>query len=998
MNILLHILCAKRSYKQIQEYYSIKNQGRINELGNMENKSLTLRKIGKAPCSNTSIEFSVINDPCHPLFGLKSIPYFYTFDKIIAEYPHYSVLRKIFEIIFYLSNKNSKIFQFLFSTNQQHQLSFNNHHFSTPTSSPACNSILHNRNTSKIPSSISPSSHELSHYPILKLFNLLGEKNIIANRIYLENIVTLIYSITTLIPTYKSIDIDQLYTLSLSTKHNPPPPTSSSSSSSYENENKEEEEEERIQVPLESEGDDQESKNEEKEKESGKENSENVNNLPNQCPPIPKETLVILANLMTIDNYSNIIYKNLNTILLRICSNDINHKLLEDEFLLLSTIIANSIIDVLKEIMLLDHNDHNLLFFISSKSSNYCIAFLRIIKFLTINKKVFHSPLFIQNFNPLWSTLKDFLKFENNLIKESPKIKFYIESTIQIFLIPIIQCYFIINTLHIKFISLFHYHYSIDLIDNLENYLESFSSSSSPSSTSSIVSSSSNTTSTIPSSPSLASFHPVATTDPLSHVNNSSSVERSHENEGNLNRVDAMNLSSSINNNHESQNEDRVNRRNTSITSDNNSNNTTNTDININLENSINSGNSISSPGNYSGELNNEEMYKLINQLYNFCKENQTIMNILIKQDLQLLKTTLSILTKFPTLLDFDIKRYYFRSKLHERDHERNRYNGIRIGVRRDHLFEDSFHQIKKRTPDELRGRLIIQFSNEPGIDAGGLLKDWYQELSKQIFNPGYALFIQSADGSFQPNKDSHVNAHHLDFFEFCGRIIGKAIYDGANMDVHFTRSFYKHILGKKIVWKDIEAIDPEYYKSLKWLLDNDISTMDLTFSTEVNSFGYSKTVDLIANGSTIPVCESNKLEYVQLLSQFIMTSTIESQIKSFLKGFYELIPKDLICLFNELELELLISGLPDINIDDMRRNTEYTGYVYDSPIIQSFWNIVQHKFSQEERALLLQFVTGSSQVPLEGFAALKGMGGPQKFHIVRIPGDSNRLPSAHTW
>ena len=396
--------------------------------------------------------------------------------------------------------------------------------------------------------------------------------------------------------------------------------------------------------------------------------------------------------------------------------------------------------------------------------------------------------------------------------------------------------------------------------------------------------------------------------------------------------------------------------------------------------------------------LTNNHLNELENELLNFIKKYRIILNLLIRSNPKLLLGTMSCMVKYPSLLDFDVKRSYFRSKLH--DHasgERYRYGGGGLNVRRDRLFEDSFHQLKSKSPEELRGRLTVQFVGEPGIDAGGLLKDWYQELSKQIFNPGYALFIQSADGSFQPNKDSQVNAQHLELFEFCGRIIGKAIYDGANMDVHFTRSFYKHILGKKVVWKDMEAVDPEYFKNLKWILDNDISTMDLTFSTDLNSFGAIKVIDLIPDGSNIPVTEENKKEYVQLLSQFKMTATIESQIKAFLKGFYELIPVDLISLFNELELELLISGLPDIDVEDMRRNTEYTGYRVDSPVIQYFWNAVK-KYSQEERALLLQFVTGSSKVPLDGFVALQGMGGPQKFRIVRIAGETDRLPTAHTW
>ena len=61
------------------------------------------------------------------------------------------------------------------------------------------------------------------------------------------------------------------------------------------------------------------------------------------------------------------------------------------------------------------------------------------------------------------------------------------------------------------------------------------------------------------------------------------------------------------------------------------------------------------------------------------------------------------------------------------------------------------------------------------------------------------------------------------------------------------------------------------------------------------------------------------------------MTSSIRAQIKSFLEGFYEIIPKKLISIFNEQELELLISGMPTIDIDDLKQNTEYNKYTENS-------------------------------------------------------------------
>jgi E3 ubiquitin-protein ligase HUWE1 len=114
------------------------------------------------------------------------------------------------------------------------------------------------------------------------------------------------------------------------------------------------------------------------------------------------------------------------------------------------------------------------------------------------------------------------------------------------------------------------------------------------------------------------------------------------------------------------------------------------------------------------------------------------------------------------------------------------------------------------------------------------------------------------------------------------------------------------------------------------------------------------------------------------------------------LVGFYEIIPKDLITIFNEQETELLISGLPDIDLDDMRNNTEYHNYTSTSVQVQWFWRVVR-SFSQEERAKLIQFVTGTSKVPLEGFSNLKGSSGIQKFNIHKDFSTNQRLPSAHT-
>lgn len=126
------------------------------------------------------------------------------------------------------------------------------------------------------------------------------------------------------------------------------------------------------------------------------------------------------------------------------------------------------------------------------------------------------------------------------------------------------------------------------------------------------------------------------------------------------------------------------------------------------------------------------------------------------------------------------------------------------------------------------------------------------------------------------------------------------------------------------------------------------------------------------------------------------MTTAISSQIKAFLDGFHELVSKDLIQIFTPRELELLISGLPDIDIHDLKKNTDYNGWKATDRQIEWFWNVL-FSLSRNEKASFLQFVTGSSKVPLAGFGELPGMRGVQKFSIHKAGGSAGSLMSAHT-
>ncbi|KAJ4297668.1 E3 ubiquitin-protein ligase tom1 [Kalmusia sp. IMI 367209] len=391
---------------------------------------------------------------------------------------------------------------------------------------------------------------------------------------------------------------------------------------------------------------------------------------------------------------------------------------------------------------------------------------------------------------------------------------------------------------------------------------------------------------------------------------------------------------------------------------------------------------------------------KMENLFFNFTEDHRKILNDLVRQNPKLMSGTFSLLVKNSKVLEFDNKRNYFNRKLHARTPDRQQHPPLQLAVRRDQVFLDSFKSLYFKTADEMKyGKLSIRFHGEEGVDAGGVTREWFQVIARQMFNPDYALFIPVASDrtTFHPNRLSGINPEHLMFFKFIGRVIGKALYEGRVLDCHFSRAVYKRILSRPVNVKDMESLDEEYYKSLVWILNNDpTDVIPETFSVDNERFGETEVVDLIEDGRNIPLTEENKHDYVRLVTEYRLTGAVQEQIEHFLKGFHDIIPAELVSIFSEQELELLISGLPDINVEDWKANTEYSNYTQNSPQIHWFWRAVR-SFDKEEQAKLLQFVTGTSKVPLNGFKELEGMNGFSKFNIHRDYGSKDRLPSSHT-
>ncbi|GAA5802989.1 hypothetical protein HPULCUR_008464 [Helicostylum pulchrum] len=343
---------------------------------------------------------------------------------------------------------------------------------------------------------------------------------------------------------------------------------------------------------------------------------------------------------------------------------------------------------------------------------------------------------------------------------------------------------------------------------------------------------------------------------------------------------------------------------------------------------------------------------------------------------------------------DFRRKLIYFRSQPALRPVP----GQCHIKVRRSHIFEDAYAEVMRQVPADLKKRLMIKFDGEDGLDYGGLSREFFFLLSHEMFNPFYCLFEYSAHDNYtlQINPHSAINPEHLNYFKFIGRVVGLAIFHRRFLDAFFIVSLYRMVLNKKVLVANMESVDAEFYRSLKWILDNDISDiLELTFSVDDDRFGELVSVDLKPNGRDIEVTEENKVEYVDLVTEWRISKRVEEQFKAFKEGFNQLIPQDLINVFDERELELLIGGIAEIDIDDWKKHTDYRGYTEQDDVIQWFWKCIR-TWDSEKKSRLLQFTTGTSRIPVNGFKDLQGSDGPRRFTIEKS-GQDTQLPKAHT-
>uniref|UniRef100_A0A671V9H3 HECT-type E3 ubiquitin transferase n=1 Tax=Sparus aurata TaxID=8175 RepID=A0A671V9H3_SPAAU len=331
-------------------------------------------------------------------------------------------------------------------------------------------------------------------------------------------------------------------------------------------------------------------------------------------------------------------------------------------------------------------------------------------------------------------------------------------------------------------------------------------------------------------------------------------------------------------------------------------------------------------------------------------------------------------------LTDFEAKLRNFYRKLETKGYGQGP-GKVKLIIRRDHLLEDAFNQIMCYSRKDLqRSKLYVSFVGEDGLDYSGPSREFFFLVSRELFNPYYGLFEYSANDTYTVQispMSAFVDNHH-EWFRFSGRILGLALVHQYLLDAFFTRPFYKGLLRIPCDLSDLEFLDEEFHQSLQWMKDNDIEDMlDLTFTVNEEVFGQITERELKPGGAGIPVSEKNKKEYIERMVKWRIERGVAQQTESLVRGFYEVVDVRLVSVFDARELELVIAGTAEIDLADWRNNTEYRGGTGD-----------------EKRSR--HFVTGTSSIPYEGFASLRGSNGPRRFCVEKW-GKITSLPRAHT-
>ncbi|XP_078269385.1 putative E3 ubiquitin-protein ligase HERC4 isoform X2 [Rhinoraja longicauda] len=312
--------------------------------------------------------------------------------------------------------------------------------------------------------------------------------------------------------------------------------------------------------------------------------------------------------------------------------------------------------------------------------------------------------------------------------------------------------------------------------------------------------------------------------------------------------------------------------------------------------------------------------------------------------------------------------------------------------VRRDHIVEDAVQVLRKSKNVDFKKPLKVIFVGEEAVDAGGVRKEFFLLIMRDLLDPKYGMFQYYEESrliwfSFQTFEE-------IDLFHLIGVVCGLAIYNFTIVDLHFPLALYKKLLNQKPTLDDLKELMPIIGRSMQQLLDypeDDVEDIfSLNFTITVEKFGLTEIKDLIPGGSNISVTKDNRQEFVDAYVDYVFNKSIAPLFDAFYESFHKVCGGKVLQLFQPNELQAMVTGNTNYDWEEWEKNTEYKGeYWAEHPTIKFFWEVF-HELPLENKKRFLLFLTGSDRIPILGMKSLK-------FIIQPTGGGNNYLPVAHT-
>ncbi|KAI8055570.1 uncharacterized protein B0P05DRAFT_288472 [Gilbertella persicaria] len=272
----------------------------------------------------------------------------------------------------------------------------------------------------------------------------------------------------------------------------------------------------------------------------------------------------------------------------------------------------------------------------------------------------------------------------------------------------------------------------------------------------------------------------------------------------------------------------------------------------------------------------------------------------------------LRILQLMPHTVSFDMRLKIFRDWVALDRSMTPKSVSRYINIRRDHVLEDGFSALSELPLSAWKGTIRVTFVNELGveeigIDQGGPFKDFLTMMISEAFEPNVGLFAATKQNSFYPSATSSIHGkNHIQLFEFIGKVIGKALYEGILLDVQFTRFLLARLLGRNVFLEELKELDEEVWKNLTFIkrYEGDVEDLCLSFETNEQVLGKIESHELKFNGRNTPVTNNNKIEYIYLMADYKLNQRAKEQTKAFIHGFRTVISESWIRIFSPPELQ----------------------------------------------------------------------------------------------